>query len=63
MTELRQPAATLCKVDRACQLYILERNLSDAPDFRSPMFESAARKQLNLSLEKGPAVTSAIALR
>jgi len=36
--------------------YTFSKNLSDAPDFRSPMFESAApQNNSNLSLEKGPA--------
>jgi len=34
--------------------YTFAKNLSDAPDFRSPMFESAApQNNANLSLEKG----------
>jgi hypothetical protein len=36
--------------------YTYSKNLSDAPDFRSPMFESAApQNNSNLNLEKGPA--------
>jgi hypothetical protein len=36
--------------------YTFSKNLSDAPDFRSPMFESAApQNNSNLNLEKGPA--------
>ena len=36
--------------------YTYAKNLSDAPDFRSPMFESAApQNNANLSLEKAPA--------
>jgi hypothetical protein len=36
--------------------YTFSKNLSDAPDFRSPMFESAApQNNANLNLEKGPA--------
>ena len=36
--------------------YTFAKSLSDAPDFRSPMFESAIpQNNLNLSLEKGPA--------
>jgi hypothetical protein len=36
--------------------YTYAKNLSDAPDFRSPMFESAApQNNANLTLEKGPA--------
>jgi hypothetical protein len=36
--------------------YTFAKNLSDAPDFRSPMFEPAApQNNSNLSLEKGPA--------
>ena len=36
--------------------YTYAKNLSDAPDFRSPMFESAApQNNANLRLEKGPA--------
>jgi hypothetical protein len=36
--------------------YTFAKDLSDAPDFRSPMFESAApQNNSNLSLEKGPA--------
>jgi len=36
--------------------YTFSKNLSDAPDFRSPMFESAApQNNSNLTLEKGPA--------
>ncbi|HEY8188038.1 MAG TPA: carboxypeptidase-like regulatory domain-containing protein [Pyrinomonadaceae bacterium] len=36
--------------------YTYAKNLSDAPDFRSPMFESAApQNNRNLLLEKGPA--------
>jgi hypothetical protein len=36
--------------------YTFSKNLSDAPDFRSPMFESAApQNNSNLSFEKGPA--------
>jgi len=36
--------------------YTFARNLSDAPDFRSPMFESAApQNNSNLAVEKGPA--------
>ncbi|MDX6558950.1 MAG: hypothetical protein QOF72_1999, partial [Blastocatellia bacterium] len=36
--------------------YTFAKNLSDAPDFRSPMFESAApQNNSNLSAEKGPA--------
>jgi len=36
--------------------YTFAKNLSDAPDFRSPMFESAApQNNSNLRLEKGPA--------
>ncbi|HWT01811.1 MAG TPA: carboxypeptidase regulatory-like domain-containing protein [Pyrinomonadaceae bacterium] len=36
--------------------YTWAKNLSDAPDFRSPMFESAIpQDNSNLSLEKGPA--------
>ncbi|MDT5268741.1 MAG: hypothetical protein QOH49_927 [Acidobacteriota bacterium] len=36
--------------------YTFAKSLSDAPDFRSPMFESSIpQNNLNLSLEKGPA--------
>src|SRR6267378_2797022 len=36
--------------------YTFAKNLSDAPDFRSPMFESAApQNNSNLTAEKGPA--------
>lgn len=36
--------------------YTYSKNLSDAPDFRSPMFESAApQNNSNLGFEKGPA--------
>ena len=36
--------------------YTFAKNLSDAPDFRSPMFESAApQNNSNLAVEKGPA--------
>ena len=36
--------------------YTFAKNLSDAPDFRSPMFESAApQNNSNLAAEKGPA--------
>lgn len=36
--------------------YTYAKNLSDAPDFRSPMFESAApQNNANLTLEKAPA--------
>jgi len=36
--------------------YTFAKSLSDAPDFRSPMFESAIpQNNLDLSLEKGPA--------
>ena len=36
--------------------YTYSKNLSDAPDFRSPMFESAApQDNSNLAAEKGPA--------
>jgi hypothetical protein len=36
--------------------YTFAKNLSDAPDFRSPMFESAVpQNNSDLSLEKGPA--------
>ena len=36
--------------------YTFAKNLSDAPDFRSPMFESAApQNNANLGAEKGPA--------
>ena len=36
--------------------YTFARSLTDAPDFRSPMFESAIpQNTLDLSLEKGPA--------
>jgi len=36
--------------------YTFAKDLSDAPDFRSPMFESAApQNNSNLTLEKGPA--------
>lgn len=36
--------------------YTYAKSLSDAPDFRSPMFESAApQNNSNLTLEKGPA--------
>ena len=36
--------------------YTYSKNLSDAPDFRSPMFESAApQNNSNLAAEKGPA--------
>jgi len=36
--------------------YTYSKNLSDAPDFRSPMFESAApQNNSDLRLEKGPA--------
>jgi hypothetical protein len=36
--------------------YTFAKDLSDAPDFRSPMFESAApQNNSNLRLEKGPA--------
>jgi carboxypeptidase family protein len=36
--------------------YTYSKNLSDAPDFRSPMFESAApQNNSNLGAEKGPA--------
>ena len=36
--------------------YTFAKSLSDAPDFRSPMFEaSIPQNNLNLSLEKGPA--------
>jgi len=36
--------------------YTFAKNLSDAPDFRSPMFESAApQNNSNLTNEKGPA--------
>lgn len=36
--------------------YTFSKNLSDAPDFRSPMFESAApQNNANLTFEKGPA--------
>jgi carboxypeptidase family protein len=36
--------------------YTYSKNLSDAPDFRSPMFESAApQNNSNLATEKGPA--------
>jgi hypothetical protein len=36
--------------------YTFSKNLSDAPDFRSPMFESAApQDNSNLTAEKGPA--------
>jgi hypothetical protein len=36
--------------------YTYAKSLSDAPDFRSPMFESAApQNNANLTLEKGPA--------
>src|SRR3989440_12648504 len=36
--------------------YTVAKNLSDAPDFRSPMFESAApQDNANVGLEKGPA--------
>jgi hypothetical protein len=36
--------------------YTFSKNLSDAPDFRSPMFESAApQNNSNLTFEKGPA--------
>jgi hypothetical protein len=36
--------------------YTWSKNLSDAPDFRSPMFESSvAQNQNNLDAEKGPA--------
>ena len=36
--------------------YTFAKNLSDAPDFRSPMFESAApQNNNNLTAEKGPA--------
>jgi hypothetical protein len=36
--------------------YTFAKNLSDAPDFRSPMFESAApQDNSNLAAEKGPA--------
>ena len=36
--------------------YTYSKNLSDAPDFRSPMFESAVpQNSRNLEAEKGPA--------
>ena len=44
--------------------YTFAKSLENAPDFRSPMFESAIpQDNNNLNAEKGPAAISVIALR